>query len=154
MKLEIGSQAPDFEALDENGKKVKLSDFRGKWVVLYFYPKDDTPGCRTEALSFKENWDDLIKIGAVVIGVSGDSPESHRKFKEKYGLPFTLLSDPDDKIRELYGAKGLLLPPRITFIIDKEGKIIHIYSSQMNPKSHVSVAKKVILQNLSAKPLD
>jgi peroxiredoxin Q/BCP len=144
MKLKIGDQAPDFEGVTEEGKVIRLSDFKGKYVILYFYPKDDTPGCRAEALSFKENFGELTKLNAVIIGVSADSPESHKKFKEKYGLPFILVSDEENKIRELYGAKGFLLPPRITFVIDPEGKIIHIYSSQMNPTSHVREAVEVI----------
>lgn len=150
MKLKVGDKAPDFEAEDDEGKRVKLSDFLGKYIVLYFYPKDDTPGCRTEALSFKEKWDELTKMGIVVLGVSGDDINSHRKFKEKYGLPFKLLSDPGNKIRELYGAKGLLIPPRITFVIDKEGKIIHIYSSQMNASNHVKEAINAIMKLESA----
>lgn len=150
MKLKVGDKAPDFEAEDDEGKRVKLSDFLGKYVVLYFYPKDDTPGCRTEALSFKEKWDELTKMGVVVLGVSGDDINSHKKFKEKYGLPFKLLSDPDNKIRELYGAKGLLIPPRITFVIDKEGKITHIYSSQMNASNHVKEAMNAIIKLESA----
>ena len=144
MKLKIGDQAPDFEGVTEEGKVIRLSDFKGKYVILYFYPKDDTPGCRAEALSFKENFGELTKLNAVIIGVSADSPESHKKFKEKYGLPFILVSDEENKIRELYGAKGFLLPPRITFVIDPEGKIIHIYSSQMNPTSHVKEAMEAI----------
>jgi len=144
MKLKIGDQAPDFEGVTEEGKVIRLSDFKGKYVILYFYPKDDTPGCRAEALSFKENFGELTKLNAVIIGVSADSPESHKKFKEKYGLPFILVSDEENKIRGLYGAKGFLLPPRITFVIDPEGKIIHIYSSQMNPTSHVKEAVEVI----------
>ena len=142
MKLKIGDLAPDFEGVTDEGRKIRLSDFRGKYVILYFYPKDDTPGCRVEAVTFRDNYEELEKLDAVVIGVSGDSVESHKKFKQKYSLPFILVSDVDGKIRELYGAKGLLIPPRITFIIDKEGKIMHIYSSQLNPSSHVSEALK------------
>ncbi|BCU69648.1 peroxiredoxin [Stygiolobus caldivivus] len=144
MKVKIGDQAPDFEVVTDEGTKIKLSDFRGKFVVLYFYPKDDTPGCRVEAMSFRDNFKDLEKLNAVVIGVSGDSVESHKKFKQKYSLPFILVSDEDGRIRELYGAKGLLVPPRVTFVIDKEGRIIHIYSSQLSPSSHVTEALKVI----------
>ncbi|MFP3205707.1 MAG: peroxiredoxin [Metallosphaera yellowstonensis] len=144
MKLKPGDTAPDFEAVDENGEKVKLSDFRGKFVVLYFYPKDDTPGCRAEALSFKENWDEIVRRGAVVLGVSSDTPESHRAFKGKYDLPFRLLSDEGNRIRELYGAKGFLIPARVTFVIGPDGRILHVYSSQMNPTSHVREALKFI----------
>ncbi|QKQ99075.1 peroxiredoxin [Metallosphaera tengchongensis] len=144
MKIKVGDIAPDFEGVNENGEKIKLSSLRGKYVVLYFYPKDDTPGCRAEALSFKENWDEVVKRGAVILGVSGDSPESHRKFKEKYGLPFSLISDEGDRIRELYGAKGFLIPGRVTFVIDPEGKVRLVYSSQMNPTSHVKEVLKVL----------
>ncbi|MCI2415747.1 MAG: peroxiredoxin [Candidatus Aramenus sp.] len=146
MKVKVGDKAPDFTALNENGESVTLSSFRGKWVVLYFYPKDDTPGCRAEALSFKENWEELIKAGVVVLGVSGDSPESHKRFKEKYGLPFTLLSDEGDKIREMYGAKGLLIPGRVTFLIDPEGVVRLAYSSQLNPTSHVKEVLRALQQ--------
>ncbi|AWS00283.1 peroxiredoxin [Metallosphaera hakonensis] len=149
MKLKVGDEAPDFEGRTESGDVIRLSQFRGRYVVLYFYPKDDTPGCRAEALSFKENWDDIIKRGAVVLGVSGDSQESHKRFKEKYGLPFTLVSDEGDKIREMYGAKGFLIPGRVTFVIDPQGKIALIYSSQMNPTSHVREVLKVIPENLT-----
>ncbi|MEJ2771292.1 MULTISPECIES: peroxiredoxin [unclassified Stygiolobus] len=144
MKLKIGDQAPDFEGITDEGRKIRLSDFRGKFVILYFYPKDDTPGCRAEAMSFRDRYDDLQRLNAVVIGVSGDNVDSHKKFKEKYKLPFILVSDTEGKIRELYGVKGLLIPPRVTFVIDIDGRIIHIYSSQLNPSSHVSEALKVI----------
>lgn len=144
MKLKIGDQAPDFEGITDEGRKIRLSDFRGKFVILYFYPKDDTPGCRVEAMSFRDRYDELQSLNAVVIGVSGDNVDSHKKFKEKYKLPFILVSDTEGKIRELYGVKGLLIPPRVTFVIDTDGRIIHIYSSQLNPSSHVSEALKVI----------
>ena len=144
MKLKIGDQAPDFEGITDEGRKIRLSDFRGKFVILYFYPKDDTPGCRVEAMSFRDRYDDLQKLNAVVIGVSGDNVDSHKKFKEKYKLPFILVSDTEGKIRELYGVKGLLIPPRVTFVIDIDERIIHIYSSQLNPSSHVNEALKVI----------
>ena len=144
MKVKIGDQAPDFEGVTDEGTKIRLSDFRGKFVVLYFYPKDDTPGCRVEAISFRDNFKGLEELNTVVIGVSGDSVESHKKFKQKYSLPFILVSDEDGRIRGLYGVKGLLVPPRVTFVIDKGGRVIHIYSSQLSPSSHVTEALKVI----------
>ncbi len=144
MVLTVGSEAPDFEATADDGKTVKLSDFTSKGpVVLYFYPKDETPGCTAEACAFRDEWDDFKKLGAAVVGVSSDSVDSHRKFKEHRKLPFTLVSDPDQKIRAMYGAKGFLIPPRISFVI-VGGKVVHVYNSQMNATNHVAEAKKAI----------
>jgi len=106
MPLQEGKAAPAFTLEDASGKKVSLADFAGKNVILYFYPKDDTPGCTKEACGFRDDWKDLQKANAVVLGVSADSGESHRKFAAKYKLPFTLLSDPDRKVMEKYGAYG------------------------------------------------
>jgi peroxiredoxin Q/BCP len=106
MALEEGKKAPAFTLTDARGKKVALGDFAGKDVVLYFYPKDDTPGCTKEACGFRDHWGDLKKRGVVVLGVSADGAESHQKFIKKYGLPFTLLSDPDRKVMTKYGAYG------------------------------------------------
>ena len=105
-KVQEGKPAPDFELADADGKKLSLKDFAGKNVVLYFYPKDDTPGCTKEACGFRDLWKDIQKAGAVVLGVSADSGESHRKFAAKYKLPFTLLSDPDKKLMKSWGAYG------------------------------------------------
>ncbi|HLY37264.1 MAG TPA: peroxiredoxin [Candidatus Binatia bacterium] len=105
-KVQEGKPAPEFELADAEGKKLSLKDFAGKNVVLYFYPKDDTPGCTKEACGFRDLWKDIQKAGAVVLGVSADSGESHRKFATKYKLPFTLLSDPDRKTMKTYGAYG------------------------------------------------
>jgi len=131
----VGESAPQFALADDSGKKTKLSDFKGKKVVLYFYPKDDTPGCTREACSFSENLNKVLKSGAVVLGVSADSVESHKKFKEKYGLKFPLLSDPDRKVikeygvwkeKNMYGKKSMGIE-RTTFVIDEKGKIAHIF---------------------------
>jgi len=129
--LEKGEKAPEFSAKDQHGNTVSLSDFKGKNVVLYFYPKDNTPGCTKEACNLRDNHDELIDKGFVVLGVSPDAEESHQKFAEKFSLPFSLLADPELKIVKAYGAwgeknmygkkyEGLL---RSTFIINKEGKI-------------------------------
>ncbi|MDY0076443.1 MAG: thioredoxin-dependent thiol peroxidase [Bacteroidales bacterium] len=129
--LEKGEKAPEFSAKDQHGNTVSLSDFKGKNVVLYFYPKDNTPGCTKEACNLRDNHDELIDKGFVVLGVSPDTEESHQKFAEKFSLPFSLLADPELKIVKAYGAwgeknmygkkyEGLL---RSTFIINKEGKI-------------------------------
>jgi len=107
MYLSEKSIAPDFELADETGKFHKLSDYRGKYVLLYFYPKDDTPGCTTEACSFRDAFADYSKAGVVIFGLSGDSVKSHLKFKEKYYLPFNLLSDEEHKVLEAYGVWGL-----------------------------------------------
>ncbi len=130
-----GDKAPAFKLADENGKPVALSDFKGKKVVLYFYPKDSTPGCTTEACDFRDNLNRIAKTGAVVLGVSADSAESHRKFKEKQGLNFPLLSDPDRKAIEAYGVwqekslygRKFMGIVRSTFIIDGNGSIAKVF---------------------------
>ncbi|MCW6171218.1 MAG: peroxiredoxin [Thermoplasmatales archaeon] len=143
MTLPIGSHAPDFKGTDENGNTVTLSEvLKDTNVVLYFYPKDETPGCTKEACTFRDNWEDISKLGATVIGISSDSVESHHKFKENHSLPFTLISDPDKTIRKAYDAVGALLPPRISYVITKDGTIVHVYNSQMNPAKHVALAKE------------
>jgi peroxiredoxin Q/BCP len=129
----------------QEGKTVKLSDYTDKnVVVLYFYPKDFTPGCTTEACTFRDNFEDFKDIGAVVIGISSDSVESHQKFIEKYNLPFLLLSDEGGKTREAYGAaKFAGLPARITFVIDKK-RVVRMAFESMNAKAHIEEAKKVV----------
>jgi peroxiredoxin Q/BCP len=144
MTVEIGKKAPQFTLASSTGTKVKLADFLGKTVVLYFYPKDDTPGCTTQACDFKDNLGRLQSNNISVIGISPDSPESHAKFTEKYNLPFTLLCDPDKKIAEKYGAYGekkmygktTVGIIRSTFIIDPQGKIQNIFSN-VRAKGHV-----------------
>lgn len=133
--LELNELAPDFTLLDQNGNQHKLSDYRGKKVILYFYPKDDTPGCTTEACQFNEILPNFQETEAVVLGISADTPESHKKFAEKYNLNFTLLSDPEKEVIQKYGVwkeknmygKKTFGIVRTTFIIDEEGKIRKIY---------------------------
>ena len=133
--VEQGSKAPSFELMSDKGEKVSLKDLTGKKVVLYFYPRDNTPGCTKEACSFSENKRKLEKAGAVVIGISTDSVASHQKFKEKYDLSFTLLSDPDKEVVKKYGVwkeknmygKKVMGVERTTFILDEHGKIAHIF---------------------------
>ena len=134
-QLTSGDKAPDFTAKDQNGKKVSLKDLQGKKVVLYFYPKNFTPGCTTEACNLRDNYADLKAAGMEVIGVSPDEEESHKKFEEKYELPFTLLADPEKKIIEkygvwgeknMYGKKSMGLF-RTTFLIDEKGVIYKIF---------------------------
>ena len=133
--MKVGEKAPDFSVVDDSGKKTKLSDLKGKKVVLYFYPKDDTPGCTKEACNFRDGIGAIKKQGAIVLGVSADSVESHKKFKSKFDLNFPLLADTDKKIVEDYGVwkeksmygKTYMGIERTTFIIDKSGKISHIF---------------------------
>ena len=129
--VEEGSQAPDFELKSDTGETLKLSQFRGRPVVLYFYPRDDTPGCTKEACAFRDSYDEYLARDAVILGVSRDGEESHRKFKQKYDLPFTLLSDPDHEVAEaygvwaeksMYGRKSMGIV-RSTFVIAADGTI-------------------------------
>jgi peroxiredoxin Q/BCP len=132
--LNPGDQAPAFSAKNQNGETISLSDFAGKPVILYFYPKDDTPGCTAEACSFRDNYEALQAKGYVVIGVSTDDEKSHTKFVNKYNLPFNLIADTDKNIVEAYGVwveksmygKTYMGTARKTFIINPEGKIAHI----------------------------
>jgi peroxiredoxin Q/BCP len=130
VKLKVGDTAPDFSLLDEHGLPVSLKNYLGKRnVVLYFYPKDFTSGCTAEACSFRDSYKIYQDKGAVVIGVSLDSVESHLKFSEKYDLPFAILSDRNKEVAKAYGALGVggFLTKRLTFIINKNGKITHIF---------------------------
>ena len=129
MPVQEGDTAPGFAAETDEGKTVNLSDFKGKPVVLYFYPKDDTPGCTTEACAFRDGSADYAKKNAVVLGVSVDGVDSHVKFKTKYNLPFTLLADPEGKICQAYGVlkEGKKSASRWTFVIDPQGKIKKIF---------------------------
>ncbi|MDQ1265538.1 MAG: thioredoxin-dependent peroxiredoxin [Bacteroidota bacterium] len=151
MNIEIGAKAPEFKALSDDGSDFSFSDFLGRWVVLYFYPKDDTPGCTREACGFRDNMERITSIGAAVIGVSPDSSSSHIKFREKFDLNFTLLSDTDKAICNLYGVIGekkqygktYLGLIRSTFIIDDKGIVRHVYSN-VKVDGHVdSVIKKI-----------
>ncbi|NEO20795.1 MAG: peroxiredoxin [Moorea sp. SIO4G2] len=126
MALQVGIDAPAFTVKDDEGNTVSLSDFAGKTVVLYFYPKDDTPGCTKEAQSFRDNYTEYQGKDMVVLGVSMDDEASHKQFKEKYGLPFTLLADTDGAITKAYDVDGGGYSKRVTYIINGEGKITHV----------------------------
>ncbi|MCU0716745.1 MAG: thioredoxin-dependent thiol peroxidase [Pirellula sp.] len=133
--IEPGVKAPAFTAITDSGKKIKLSDFKGKLIVLYFYPKDDTPGCTKEACAFRDANDALQKRGAVVLGVSPDDEKSHAKFRDKFSLNFPLLADPDHAIADAYGAwreknmygKKSMGVQRSTYLIDKDGKVAKVW---------------------------
>ena len=132
-QLTIGDQAPDFSLPDSEGRMISLASFRGTHtVVLYFYPKDETPGCTAEACGFRDAYDEFARAGAQVIGVSGDSSESHHRFAAHHNLPFILLSDTSGAIKTRYGVRGTLglLPGRVTFVIDKQGIIRYMSSTE------------------------
>jgi peroxiredoxin Q/BCP len=141
--LQEGTLAPDFTLPADGGGEVTLSDYRGKKVVLYFYPKDNTSGCTTEACSFRDDYSAILATGAVVLGVSPDSVKSHDGFKLKLSLPFALLSDPDHQVAEMYGAwgekkmygKAYMGIIRSTFVIDEGGKIVHVFA-KVKPENH------------------
>ncbi len=147
MQVKVGDKAPDFTLPSQMDDNVTLSEYFGKKnVVLYFYPKDETTGCTREACSFRDSYDVFISLGAEVLGVSGQSVESHKSFATHHGLPFLLLSDIDNKVRQLYGATSSLgiIPGRVTFIIDKKGVVRHVFSSQLQPEKHIQEALEVL----------
>ena len=133
--LQPGMIAPDFSLPDHTGAMRTLSEFKGSFVVVYFYPKDDTPGCTKEACMIRDMYNDFEKAGIVVLGISKDSPASHAKFREKYELPFMLLSDPEKTAIEAYNASGIIFSKRITYVINPEGVIATIYPN-VDPASH------------------
>jgi thioredoxin-dependent peroxiredoxin len=141
--MEINDKAPEFTSLDQNGEKIALKDFHGRWVVLYFYPRADTPGCTIEACSFRDSFKKLERTGAVVLGVSPDTPKAQKKFEEKYDLPFTLVADDDKTICNAYGViqeknmygKKVMGVARTTCIIGPDGRIKHIFK-KVKPEGH------------------
>lgn len=149
--LQEGTIAPDFTLPADGGGEVNLSDYRGKKVVLYFYPKDNTPGCTTEACNFRDDYAQIVAAGAVVLGISPDSIKSHSGFKLKFNLPFALLSDPDHVVAEMYGAWGekkmygktTMGIIRSTFIIDEEGRITKVFP-RVNVKNHSQEVLEVL----------
>jgi peroxiredoxin Q/BCP len=147
--LEIGDRAPDFSLPSQDGKTVSLADFRGKnTVVLFFYPKDESPICTKEACSFRDAYEDFVKAGAAVIGISSDSAESHQRFAEHHRLPFLLLADTDGSLRKAFDVPKTmgLLPGRVTYVIDKEGIVRLIFNSQLSAADHVADALKIVEQ--------
>ena len=148
--LEVGQPAPPFSLQSDTDETVSLDDLKGRPVVVYFYPKDDTPGCTRQACSIRDSWAEFGRIGANVIGVSPQSPKSHRKFKEKYGLPFTLLADPEHRVADEYGTwverknygKTYMGIERSTFVIDGEGRVAKVMR-RVKPDTH---AEKVLAE--------
>ncbi len=149
--VQTGQQAPDFELPDDTGRMRKLSDFRGRPVVLYFYPKDDTTGCTTEACNFRDDYSAYTNTDVTILGVSPDSTSSHAKFKKKYELPFTLLADKDHKICDLYGVWGPKKMMgrdydgvhRTTFLIDQNGKVAKVFEN-VKPAEHSAEVIKAV----------
>jgi thioredoxin-dependent peroxiredoxin len=147
--IKIGDRAPDFSLPSQAGGQVSLGDFPGKnAVVLFFYPKDESPICTKEACSFRDAYEDFMQAGAVVIGVSSDSTESHQTFADRHRLPFILLADEDGSLRKAFGVPRTLgiLPGRVTYVIDKEGIVQLIFNSQISAAEHVAEALKMVRQ--------
>ena len=161
MTLRIGHAAPEFEKTTQKGETITLAKLRGvegegtggskakgnRAVVLYFYPKDETPGCTAEACSFRDAYEDFVDAGAVVVGVSADSLASHEQFAAHHRLPFELISDEDGALRRAYNVPTSmlgLLPGRVTYVIDRDGKVQHVFNSQLQAKRHVEEALEVV----------
>lgn len=144
--LGVGDRAPAFSLPNQHDQTVSLSDFAGRPLVVYFYPKDDTPGCTVESCTFRDQYEDFKSAGAEVIGISSDSAESHRKFAERHHLPFVLLADRGGEVRRAFGVPKTLglMPGRVTYVIDGEGTIRHVFNSQLNPRKHVTEALAIL----------
>ena len=146
MAIQIGDKLPSFKATKQDGTAFESHEIHEKPVVIYFYPKDFTPGCTTQACSFRDAYQDFQDLGAEVIGISGDSASSHQNFQQKYKLPFILLSDSDRKLRRLFGVPTALfglLPGRVTYVFDAKGYCIYIFDS-MSAKNHIEKSLKAI----------
>jgi len=143
-RVGVGDLAPGFTLPSQSGEEVSLKDFLGKKraIVLFFYPKDDTPGCTKEACSFRDGYEQFEKLEVEVIGVSSDSTKSHQRFAQRHGLPFVLLSDEEGEVRKLYGVPNTLglFPGRVTYVIDNKGVVRHVFSSQLGVTKHVEEA--------------
>ncbi|MFY0592924.1 thioredoxin-dependent thiol peroxidase [Roseivirga sp.] len=145
MALSVGDQAPNFEGIDQDSNPIKLSDFSGKKLVLYFYPKDNTPGCTTQACNLRDNYDALLKAGYAIVGISSDSPKKHQNFIKKYELPFPLIADEDKSIHEQFGTwveksmygRQYMGTARTTFVIDEKGVISEIIA-KVKTKEHTA----------------
>jgi len=146
--IEVGDKIPDFGLKDQNGDDFLSSGYVGKTaMVIYFYPKDDTPGCTKEACKFRDSYEEFTDRNVKVVGISADDVKSHKKFEEKYNLPFTLLSDPDNKVRKLFGVKNNifgLLPGRVTYIVDSNGNVKFIYDNMFNAEKHIDKALEAL----------
>jgi peroxiredoxin Q/BCP len=155
MTLHVGDRAPDFTLPSSGGKPVTLSElYAAKTVVVFFYPKDDTPGCTVEACSFRDSYESFVTAGAEVVGISSDSVDSHGRFIDKHKLPMTMLSDEGGRVRALFGVKATLglFPGRATFVIDRKGIVRHVFVSQLRAGAHVGEALSVVRELTTAPP--
>ncbi len=146
-KIKIGDQIPAFSLPDQHGNTVSISDTPGRALVIYFYPKDDTPGCTKEACAFRDQYEDFTAQGAEVIGISNDSPASHLRFAQKHNLNFTLLSDQQRKVEKLFGVPRTALgfiTGRVTYVVAPNGKVVHFFNSLFQAEKHIREALKAI----------
>ncbi len=146
-KIRIGDKLPSFKLLNQKGKWISISDFIGRPLIIYFYPKDDTPGCTKEACAFRDEYSSFVDFGASVFGVSADSVESHRRFSIKYQLPFDLLSDEGNKLRKVFGVPSDLfgmIPGRVTYVVNSRGFVKYIFNNQLNATKHIEEALKAL----------
>ena len=145
-KIEVGSEIPEFTLPDQDGKEFNVKDFIGKKnLVIYFYPKDDTPGCTKEACYFRDQYEIFNEADTIIIGISSQSVISHKKFADKYKLDFTLLSDENSAIRKMFGAFSLgIIPGRVTYVVNKKGIVIYIFDSQIEATKHVDEALRTL----------
>jgi len=152
--IQIGDNCPAFSLPDSQGKQIDVNDYLGqKILVLFFYPKDDTPGCTKEACAFRDAYADFMELGCEVFGISSDASQSHQAFQQKHQLPYPLLSDAQKKVRQLFGVPASLfglLPGRVTYIVGLDGKIAGIFNSQTNPVGHINETLKVAKNLLTA----
>ena len=146
--LKIGEACPTFTLVNQENKEINLADFIGKKIlVVYFYPKDNTPGCTKEACEFRDRYSEFLDLGCVVFGISSDSESSHVGFIQKHSLPYSLLADKQKTVRKLFGVPGNLfglIPGRVTYIIDEHGIVIGIFNSQLDPIGHIDAALKLL----------
>ncbi len=147
QSLQLGDQLPAFSLDNQDGKRVESQSLAGNPLVVFFYPKDNTPGCTAEACAFRDEFAEFRNLQATVVGISSDDVASHKKFAEQYNLPFDLLSDTNGSVRKLFGVKGSLfglLPGRVTYIFDAAGKLVHIFDSQLKATQHIREALEQI----------
>lgn len=152
--IQIGDNCPAFSLADSQGKQIHVNEYLGqKILVLFFYPKDDTPGCTKEACAFRDAYADFLDLGCEVFGISSDASQSHQAFQQKHQLPYPLLSDEQKKVRQLFGVPASLfglLPGRVTYVVGLDGKVAGIFNSQTNPVGHINEALKVASSLLTA----